>query len=624
MAAAATMAAVSSVVDLAPTIVKLITTVSTMCITSSKLAGSLSTVVDDLHSMQLLVERFSAECPEVQSIVEPKFRAWVSDAEAVIESLGPSCWVKPAEGVTGAIGTVVMEGTASDKFWKVWAVLTSEFTKRKIASLHKRVKEFQTTLEVEATIDLVRSSRAIGAHLSGKTYADLIPNVRARELWVKCARKDEIRLPLFILLLQREVPGASVTQCTSLLNWVNSGEESNVVTVESYVIATRDVDLVTILETWLEHPELESVEAVIPVAQTRTPPLSTLSQPQLRAKLETTPSHTEPPPSPPTDVPSTDPSPPSYLQVLESKRVITTGNAIQQVSCGDVPTMHVINMVTSTAIPFYFEVYVKNAGSTEDLSIGVVPATAGFDLVTDHPGKKLGIGYHSRTGSSFVLGNTNSYAESWAQGDVIGCGFDVEARAVFFTKNGISQGWAHHVGENPVNFFPAIGLNSLGSEIVLNLGTAKFLYVPALRRTFPEEASGQFCPQGHVLCTLQEAPPPNITKCSYCSTSKYKPVQCCSVIGCNYALCTGCTTLQLRKCPKNHLMFAAGLSTLSSEGYTNWKCNLCGKQDSSLVMHCDVCHYDVCMSCMKEEAMRRKGVGAVAYKLVTWAVNRYL
>ena len=74
--------------------------------------------------------------------------------------------------------------------------------------------------------------------------------------------------------------------------------------------------------------------------------------------------------------------------------------------------------------------------------------------------EKNSYGYHADDGCVFSCSGTGQqYGPTFTTGDVVGCGFNLVDRTIFFTKNGISLGTA--VSDVPVSLSPFLSLLSL-------------------------------------------------------------------------------------------------------------------------------------------------------------------
>ena len=133
--------------------------------------------------------------------------------------------------------------------------------------------------------------------------------------------------------------------------------------------------------------------------------------------------------------------------------------------------------ITNTRPVFYFEVLIKNDGKENDILIGL-----GEKDITEK-GLSLGsttrsYGYHSK-GKSLNNKKINKYGEVYSNGDIIGCGVDLENKSIFFTKNGKFLDYAF----KEINFefgkgylYPSVCLHSLRSEIAINFGKDNFKF----------------------------------------------------------------------------------------------------------------------------------------------------
>ena len=119
----------------------------------------------------------------------------------------------------------------------------------------------------------------------------------------------------------------------------------------------------------------------------------------------------------------------------------------------------------------------------------------------------------------------------------------------------------------------------------------------------------QFCPSGHCLQTVAQIPSSySGWKCDLCQ--KRIPHDTSGVLHCSlcqYDVCCGCQARSAgRSCPQASLkQFCPSghcLQTVTRipSSYSGWKCDLCQKRiphDTSGVLHCSLCQYDVCCGC---------------------------
>eukprot|EP01041_Mallomonas_annulata_P000974 gene974-1892_t len=124
----------------------------------------------------------------------------------------------------------------------------------------------------------------------------------------------------------------------------------------------------------------------------------------------------------------------------------------------------------------YFEVEIVDA-SQKDIGVGL--AVYGIFPVKDEmPGWDTNsFGYHGDDGRKFGFGSTSGIWPLWNVGDVVGCGFDMERRAIFYTLNGELLGDAF----NEVSFeklTPVIGFHSTSGpqKVRINFGVTPMRY----------------------------------------------------------------------------------------------------------------------------------------------------
>lgn len=124
---------------------------------------------------------------------------------------------------------------------------------------------------------------------------------------------------------------------------------------------------------------------------------------------------------------------------------------------------------------YYFEINVVNAGTEGIVGIGLCPMNYKLEAM---PGWYCGYGYHSDDGNKFEpanLGKGKTYGPLFTTGDTIGLGYDRINRVIFFTKNGQHLGNAFENVPNQ-NWYPAIGLHSIGAKVLINFGQNEFVY----------------------------------------------------------------------------------------------------------------------------------------------------
>eukprot|EP01037_Dinobryon_pediforme_P041276 gene41276-50933_t len=87
-------------------------------------------------------------------------------------------------------------------------------------------------------------------------------------------------------------------------------------------------------------------------------------------------------------------------------------------------------------------------------------------------------GYHGDDGRKFGANSTSSEWTVFALGDIIGCGFDMTRRAIFYTRNGVLLGDGFvDVAESEL--WPVIGFSNRHDDtikVAINFGVKAFMY----------------------------------------------------------------------------------------------------------------------------------------------------
>ena len=126
---------------------------------------------------------------------------------------------------------------------------------------------------------------------------------------------------------------------------------------------------------------------------------------------------------------------------------------------------------------FYYEANIIADGKEADLLIGI-----GEKDITEKC-IQLGLttysyGYHSK-GRSYNNKKQTKYGETFAKGDIIGCGVDFINKSIFYTKNGKFLDFAFKDINFELNkgfFYPSICMHTLNIEIKLNFGIEDFKF----------------------------------------------------------------------------------------------------------------------------------------------------
>ena len=151
-----------------------------------------------------------------------------------------------------------------------------------------------------------------------------------------------------------------------------------------------------------------------------------------------------------------------------------TGKGISKIDYGIVQTE---KEILNKRPIFYYEANIIEDGKEADLLIGI-----GEKDITEK-GIQLGLttysyGYHSK-GKSYNNKKQAKYGETFAKGDIIGCGVDFINKSIFYTKNGKFLDFAFKDINFELNkgyFYPSICMHTLNIEIKLNFGNEDFKF----------------------------------------------------------------------------------------------------------------------------------------------------
>ena len=154
---------------------------------------------------------------------------------------------------------------------------------------------------------------------------------------------------------------------------------------------------------------------------------------------------------------------------------------------------------------YYFEITVLDAGSRGCIAVGL--AGGSFELNRQPGWEANSYAYHGEDGRKYSESERGeAYGPSFTAGDVVGCGFLLSRREIFFTVNGRSLGPAFaNVGRD---LYPTVGLHSPGETVVLNFGAQPFKFdvsavVEAERQTKLESVALYPVPQASMAALVR-------------------------------------------------------------------------------------------------------------------------
>ena len=129
------------------------------------------------------------------------------------------------------------------------------------------------------------------------------------------------------------------------------------------------------------------------------------------------------------------------------------------------------------ASPFsYFEVFVTSKCLPGSGCVGVGLCAADYPRDQQVGWAVNGYGYHSDDGNKYSAGKNESFGSQYCQYDVIGCGIDLIAEKIFFTKNGQYIGVAFDLSPDSPDLFPCVALSGPEMRVYVNFGQFPFLF----------------------------------------------------------------------------------------------------------------------------------------------------
>ena len=124
---------------------------------------------------------------------------------------------------------------------------------------------------------------------------------------------------------------------------------------------------------------------------------------------------------------------------------------------------------------YYYEVKIISKGRNGYISIGL---SSGSVSLSRLPGwDKKSFGYHGDDGCAFAShGEGDAYGPKFTTDDIIGCGFDIIKKEIFFTKNGKNLGPAFKNVNINYRLYPTMGLRHQTEIAQANFGQTNFVY----------------------------------------------------------------------------------------------------------------------------------------------------
>ncbi|KAL5559357.1 hypothetical protein UlMin_035568 [Ulmus minor] len=122
---------------------------------------------------------------------------------------------------------------------------------------------------------------------------------------------------------------------------------------------------------------------------------------------------------------------------------------------------------------FYFEIFVKDAGTKGQIAIGFTREN--FKMRRQPGWEANSCGYHGDDGMLYRgQGKGEAFGPTYTSGDVVGGGINYSSQEFFFTKNGAVIGTAFK--DMKVPLFPTIAVHSQNEEVQVNFGQKPFAF----------------------------------------------------------------------------------------------------------------------------------------------------
>ncbi|TQD74087.1 hypothetical protein C1H46_040371 [Malus baccata] len=122
---------------------------------------------------------------------------------------------------------------------------------------------------------------------------------------------------------------------------------------------------------------------------------------------------------------------------------------------------------------YYFEIYVKDAGTKGQIAIGFTSES--FKMRRQPGWEANSCGYHGDDGLLYRgHGRGEAFGPTYTSGDIVGGGINYDSQEFFFTKNGAVVGTVPKDMKGPL--FPTIAVHSQNEEVHVNFGQQPFAF----------------------------------------------------------------------------------------------------------------------------------------------------
>ncbi|KAI3990893.1 hypothetical protein MKX01_026077 [Papaver californicum] len=127
----------------------------------------------------------------------------------------------------------------------------------------------------------------------------------------------------------------------------------------------------------------------------------------------------------------------------------------------------------SKRLVYYFEIYVKNAGTKGQIAIGF--SSENFKMRRQPGWEANSFGYHGDDGLLYRgHGKGESFGPTFTAGDTVGGGINYASQELFFTKNGELIGTVYKDVKGAL--YPTVAVHSQNEEVNVNFGQKPFVF----------------------------------------------------------------------------------------------------------------------------------------------------
>ncbi|OLY80553.1 Ran-binding protein 9 [Smittium mucronatum] len=161
------------------------------------------------------------------------------------------------------------------------------------------------------------------------------------------------------------------------------------------------------------------------------------------------------------------------LQVLDDRLTLKyTGSGNDDKDSGMVRSNWPMPQTTGV---FYYEIKVDSKGKNGYIGLGFCTSKVSLDRLPGWDSDSWG--YHGDDGNCFQCsGSGKKYGPKFTTGDIIGCGVNFITHEAFFVKNGVFLGTAFTNLDISKSLYPAVGLRTVGEQVVCNFGQTPFTF----------------------------------------------------------------------------------------------------------------------------------------------------